>query len=132
MRGYLGNSTRSRPKQSAKTKSSGGQPNRRRRRKSNQDEYPDDDEGSLEVIPPEQLELSKNIMNLTELKTRAPAALVELGESLGLENLARSRKQDIIFSILKAHAKLGEDIYGDGVLEILQDGFGFLRSADSS
>jgi len=131
VRGYLGNSTRSRPKQSAKTKSSGGSPNRRRRRRSNQDEYPDDD-GSLEVIPPEQLEQSKNVMNLTELKTRPPAALVELGESLGLENLARSRKQDIIFSILKAHAKQGEDIYGDGVLEILQDGFGFLRSADSS
>ncbi|HEX7063133.1 MAG TPA: transcription termination factor Rho [Woeseiaceae bacterium] len=71
-------------------------------------------------------------MNLTELKTRPAAELVELGESQGLENLARSRKQDIIFSILKAHAKNGEDIYGDGVLEILQDGFGFLRSADSS
>ena len=71
-------------------------------------------------------------MNLTELKTRPAAALVELGESLGLDNLARSRKQDIIFSILKAHAKNGEDVYGDGVLEILQDGFGFLRSADSS
>jgi transcription termination factor Rho len=71
-------------------------------------------------------------MNLTELKTRPATALVELGESLGIENLARSRKQDMIFSILKAHAKLGEHIYGDGVLEILQDGFGFLRSSDSS
>ncbi|MCZ6808436.1 MAG: transcription termination factor Rho [Proteobacteria bacterium] len=71
-------------------------------------------------------------MNLTELKNQPPAELVELGESLGLDDLARSRKQDIIFAILKAHAKLGEDIYGDGVLEILQDGFGFLRSADSS
>ena len=72
------------------------------------------------------------MMNLTELKTRPATALVELGESLGVENIARSRKQDIIFSILKAHAALGEDIYGDGVLEILQDGFGFLRSSDSS
>ncbi len=71
-------------------------------------------------------------MNLTELKTRPAAELVELGQSLGLESLARSRKQDIIFSILKAHARNGEDIYGDGVLEILQDGFGFLRSSDSS
>ncbi len=71
-------------------------------------------------------------MHLTELKTRPAAALVELGESLGLENFARLRKQDIIFNILKASAKNGEDIYGDGVLEILQDGFGFLRSADSS
>ena len=108
-----------------------GGSNRRRRRRPNQDIYPDD-EGSLEVISPEQLEQSKNIMNLTELKTRPAAKLVELGESLGVENMARSRKQDIIFSILKAHAKNGEDIYGDGVLEILQDGFGFLRSSDSS
>jgi transcription termination factor Rho len=46
--------------------------------------------------------------------------------------MARARKQDIIFSILKSHAKSGEDIFGDGVLEILQDGFGFLRSNDSS
>jgi len=91
-----------------------------------------DDDGCLEVIPADQLELSKSAMNLTELKTRAATALVELGESLGLDNLARSRKQDIIFNILRAHAKNGEDIYGDGVLEILQDGFGFLRSADSS
>ncbi len=113
-----------------------GNPNRRRRRRPATNnpqgtEYPDD-EGSLEIIPPEQLEASKNVMNLTELKTRPAAALVELGESLGVENLARSRKQDMIFLILKAHAKLGEDIYGDGVLEILQDGFGFLRSSDSS
>lgn len=51
---------------------------------------------------------------------------------MGLENLARLRKQDIIFAILKAHAKSGEDIFGAGVLEILQDGFGFLRSSESS
>ena len=51
---------------------------------------------------------------------------------MGLDNLARSRKQDVIFTILKKHAKGGEDIYGDGILEILQDGFGFLRSADAS
>ncbi len=129
MRGYLGNQTKSRSNKSGSKNK--GNPNRRRRRRQPQDEYPDD-EGSLEVIPPEQLEASKNVMNLTELKTRPATKLVELGESLGLENLARSRKQDIIFSILKAHAKQGEDIYGDGTLEILQDGFGFLRSADSS
>jgi transcription termination factor Rho len=52
--------------------------------------------------------------------------------SMGLDNLARSRKQDIIFALLKRHAKSGEDIYGDGVLEILPDGFGFLRSAGAS
>ncbi|HDR1441067.1 TPA: transcription termination factor Rho [Pasteurella multocida] len=58
---------------------------------------------------------------------------MELGEGqMGLENLARLRKQDIVFAILKQHAKSGEDIFGGGVLEILPDGFGFLRSADSS
>ncbi len=71
-------------------------------------------------------------MNLTELKTKSPAELQEIAQSMNLENTARAKKQDIIFSILKAHAKSGEDIFGDGVLEILQDGFGFLRSADSS
>ena len=71
-------------------------------------------------------------MNLTELKNKPINELVGLAEKMGLENMARARKQDIIFSILKAHAKSGEDIFGDGVLEILQDGFGFLRSADSS
>lgn len=71
-------------------------------------------------------------MNLTELKNTSVSELVSLGESMGLENLARLHKKDIIFAILKAHAKSGEDIFGDGVLEILQDGFGFLRSADSS
>jgi transcription termination factor Rho len=71
-------------------------------------------------------------MNLTELKDKPVNELVQLADSMGLENMARLRKQDIIFAILKAHAKSGEDIYGGGVLEILQDGFGFLRSADSS
>jgi transcription termination factor Rho len=71
-------------------------------------------------------------MNLTELKQKSAAELIDIANTLGLEGMARSRKQDIIFAILKAQAKKGEDIYGDGVLEILQDGFGFLRSGDSS
>jgi transcription termination factor Rho len=71
-------------------------------------------------------------MNLNELKEKSISQLVKLAESMKLEHLARNRKQDIIFAILKAHAKSGEDIFGSGVLEILQDGFGFLRSADSS
>ena len=71
-------------------------------------------------------------MNLNELKEKSIGELVKLAESMKLEHLARNRKQDIIFAILKAHAKSGEDIFGSGVLEILQDGFGFLRSADSS
>ena len=71
-------------------------------------------------------------MNLTELKKSPAPELLELSTKIGIDGLARSRKQDIIFAILKAQAKKGEDIYGDGVLEILQDGFGFLRSSDSS
>ena len=71
-------------------------------------------------------------MNLTELKAKPAPELLLLSQSLGVEGMARSRKQDIIFSILKSHARRGEDIHGDGVLEILQDGFGFLRSPGSS
>ncbi len=71
-------------------------------------------------------------MNLTELKKMPIPELVKLAQSMDIQETGRSRKQDLIFSILKAHAKKGEDIYGDGVLEILSDGFGFLRSADSS
>ncbi len=71
-------------------------------------------------------------MNLSELKLKPVSDLLNIAKEMGLDNLARSRKQDVIFAILKKHAKSGEDIYGDGVLEILQDGFGFLRSAEGS
>ena len=71
-------------------------------------------------------------MNLSELKQKPIGELIEMTVSAGLNDLARSRKQDIIFALLKRHAKSGEDIYGDGVLEILPDGFGFLRSSGAS
>ncbi len=71
-------------------------------------------------------------MNLNDLKKMPVTELAELAKSMNIQGTGRSRKQDLIFAILKAHAKKGEDIYGGGVLEILQDGFGFLRSADSS
>ncbi len=71
-------------------------------------------------------------MNLSELKQKSATEINGLAKELGVEGTSRSRKQDIVFAILKAHARSGEDIYGSGVLEILQDGFGFLRSADSS
>ncbi len=71
-------------------------------------------------------------MNLTELKKKPIAALVQIAEQMGLENMARNRKQDVIFAILKTHARNGEEIFGDGVLEILPDGFGFLRSSEGS
>ncbi|MBE0493023.1 MAG: transcription termination factor Rho [Thiomicrospira sp.] len=72
-------------------------------------------------------------MNLNDLKKQSAASLIELVSEMGLDsNLARQRKQDIIFAILKGHAQKGEDIFGEGVLEILPDGFGFLRSGDGS
>jgi len=71
-------------------------------------------------------------MNLTELKDKPIQELVEMAEKMGAENVGRLRKQDIIFSILKNHSSSGEDISGGGVLEILQDGFGFLRNSSSS
>ncbi len=71
-------------------------------------------------------------MNLTELKNKPIGELIQIAEFMGLEGMARNRKQDIIFAILKRHAMNGEEIFGDGVLEILSDGFGFLRSASGS
>jgi transcription termination factor Rho len=71
-------------------------------------------------------------MNLSELKLKPASELIEIAQEMGIQDIARQRKQEIIFSILKSHAKKGEDIFGNGVLEILQDGFGFLRSPDSS
>ena len=71
-------------------------------------------------------------MNLTDLKTKPIPELLEIAREMGMDNIGRSRKQEIIASVLRKHAKGGEAIYGDGTLEILQDGFGFLRSPDSS
>ncbi len=71
-------------------------------------------------------------MNLTDLKSKPVPELVDMAREIGLENLARLRKQEVIAAILRRVANNGEDIYGEGVLEILQDGFGFLRSPGSS
>ncbi len=71
-------------------------------------------------------------MNLNQLKQHTVPELIDTLKDMGGDHSARMRRQDIIFSILKAQAKKGEDIFSEGVLEILQDGFGFLRSADSS
>ncbi len=71
-------------------------------------------------------------INISDLKSKSPTELAELASSLNLDNIGRMRKQDQIFAILKAEAKRGEKIVGEGVVEILQDGFGFLRSATSS
>jgi len=71
-------------------------------------------------------------MNLSDLKMQSASEILQTAQAMGIDGMARARKQDVIFAMLKAHAKKGESIYGDGVLEILQDGFGFLRSANGS
>jgi transcription termination factor Rho len=143
VRGYLGNQGRNRPK--GPRHGGGGNRDRDGNRDGNRVNgngggRPDEpmheseafDADDSEIISPAELIQSRASMNLTELKAKPIHELVKVAESMGLDSIARSRKQDIIFSILKAHARNGENIYGDGVLEILQDGFGFLRSADGS
>ena len=71
-------------------------------------------------------------MHLTELKALHVSALLEMAASLEIENTQRMRKQELMFAILKKRAKGGETIFGDGVLEVLPDGFGFLRSPEAS
>jgi len=136
VRGYLGNQGRNRPNKGPRH-GGGRDGNRDGNRGNNGGGRPDEmmqepepfEADDSEIISPAELTASRTSMNLTELKSKPIHELVKLAESMGLESLARSRKQDIIFSILKAHARNGENIYGDGALEILQDGFGFLRSA---
>ena len=147
MRGYLGNQARNRPGNKGGGGGGGGdrRPNNRggnnndgnrgNHRSAQHDELPQDDPFDADdvgIISPSELAASRQSMNLTQLKLKPVPELVEIAQKMGLDNLARSRKQDIIFAVLKAHARSGEDIYGDGVLEILQDGFGFLRSSDGS
>tara|TARA_B100000945_G_scaffold320743_1_gene331842 strand:+ start:54 stop:1325 length:1272 start_codon:yes stop_codon:yes gene_type:complete len=71
-------------------------------------------------------------MNLQELKTKTPSELISQAEKLGIENPSTLRKQEILFSILKKLAEKNEQITGGGVLEVLQDGFGFLRAIESN
>ena len=71
-------------------------------------------------------------MHLSELKALHISKLVEMAEALEIENVSRMRKQELMFAIMKKRAKAGEQVFGDGVLEVLPDGFGFLRSLDTS
>ena len=71
-------------------------------------------------------------MHLKDLKSKNPSELLKIAEELKIENAGTLRKQDMIFSILKQMALNNDAIYGEGVLEILQDGFGFLRSSDAN
>ncbi|HQC96701.1 MAG TPA: transcription termination factor Rho [Aquabacterium sp.] len=71
-------------------------------------------------------------MHLSELKALHVSALITMGEALEIDNVARLRKQELMFAIMKKRAKAGEQVFGDGVLEVLPDGFGFLRSIEAS
>jgi transcription termination factor Rho len=71
-------------------------------------------------------------MHLSELKAQHVSELIKMGEALEIENVARLRKQELMFAIMKKRAKGGEQVFGDGVLEVLPDGFGFLRSIEAS
>ena len=71
-------------------------------------------------------------MNLKELKSKPPAELLAYAEELEIENASTLRKQDMLFAILKRLAENDVAIFGDGVIEVLQDGFGFLRSAEAN
>jgi transcription termination factor Rho len=71
-------------------------------------------------------------MHLSELKALHVSELIKMGEALEIENVARLRKQELMFAIMKKRAKAGEQVFGDGVLEVLPDGFGFLRSIEAS
>ena len=71
-------------------------------------------------------------MHLNELKAQHVSQLLEMAAGLEIENASRLRKQELMFAIMKKRAKQGEQIFGDGVLEVLPDGFGFLRSPDTS
>jgi transcription termination factor Rho len=71
-------------------------------------------------------------MHLSELKDLHVSALIKMGEELEIDNVSRLRKQELMFAIMKKRAKAGEQVFGDGVLEVLPDGFGFLRAPDAS
>ena len=71
-------------------------------------------------------------MHLKDLKKKSPADLVSMAEELGVEGASTMRKQDLMFAILKVEAENGEQIMGEGTIEVLPDGFGFLRSPEAN
>ena len=119
-------------------------PGRRDRNRHNRDRNPQRHQQQQQRFQPQQggdedYDDSRNgggdgpLIDLNELKRKPAHELLSMAEGLGIqEGVARARKQDIVFLILKAHARSGGGIYGEGVLEILQDGFGFLRGPDES
>ena len=89
-------------------------------------------EASPPAVPPPRQPPFFCAMQLSELKVKHVSELLEVANAMEIEGANRMRKHDLIFAMLKAHAKKGESIFGDGTLEVLPDGFGFLRSPDTS
>jgi len=94
---------------------------RRRRGRRNRDQQP-------EPVP----EYDGPPLNICELKSKTASEVIEEAEAMGIENVSRTKKQDVIFQIIRARARMGQQIFGDGVLEILSDGFGFMRAPEAS
>ena len=84
-----------------------------------------------DIISKSEVE-GEDVLSLPELRTKSITQLQTTAQEMGIENISRARRTDITFSILKAHAGENKSIFGEGVLEILQDGFGFLSSSDTS
>ena len=111
---------------------------RNNRYQQNDEAYPAADESQQNTAPISEVDLAdinlteeeKSWLNSKDLKSKNIQQLTELAAKLKIENAAGLRRQDMIFEVLKRAAKLGQDIYGSGVLEILPDGYGFLRSPD--
>ena len=76
--------------------------------------------------------MTQNSLTLSQLKAQSPKNLVSMAEELEIENASTMRKGEMMFQILRERADEGWEIMGDGVLEVLQDGFGFLRSPEAN
>ncbi|GIX32416.1 MAG: transcription termination factor Rho [Lysobacterales bacterium] len=106
---------------------------RRRREHGPAQALPDISDAELEEALQQPEDPNRKTLHLSELKRMPAHELLRMAEELGVtEGVARSRRQDVVFLILKAHAKAGGAIYGEGVLELMQDGYGFLRGAEAS
>jgi transcription termination factor Rho len=98
----------------------------------NSAENRDDAEAALAASDPSVQREPPKVIHISDLKKKTAAELYETAEALGLENISRAKKTDIVFNLLRAAARRGDFIQADGVLEIMQDGYGFLRGPDAS
>jgi len=108
--------------------------NKRKRNPRHKKEFHQDRKATFtseDIISKSEVE-GDDVLSLPDLRTKSITELQNTAQEMGIENISRARRTDITFSILKAHASENKSIFGEGVLEILQDGFGFLRSSDTS